>query len=277
LTSLWPHLLGAWCLALLAILQERSLYFAVPMAALLLTVASRQIGGAVVKRFSTGLVVAVIVLFLVAPLIPSGRVGTLSPQFFLAHALTAFGGEGPAAGTIDDRNDWREDIMRRVTSQWSTVVVGLGPGPDLLNGFVGIDGQLIRKPHNDYLEMFARYGIFGLGFWLGFIFLPLARIWSAVRQPALPGEDRRFLLWVLTLCAIYLLVSAVQPLMSFPYGTITVFTTLGMGLAVAKFPSNVPSPVARGSGGVAGATRGMPAPGHRTVSLANPGPGVQGI
>lgn len=233
LSGFQPHLLGGWALLLMAIIQERSLYLVIPLAALVLIIVSDGRGRVIVGRLTAGLVVAIVALFLLAPFIPSGRVGSLTPAFFISHAATIFGADGPGSGTIDDRSEWRHDILNRITSQSSSLILGLGPGPDLLNGFVGLDGQLIRKPHNDYLEMFARYGILGLSLWVGFIVSVLCRIWFVVRQNVLPDDEQTFLLWALTLATIYLVVSAVQPLMSFPYGTIPLFTVLGMGLAVA--------------------------------------------
>ena len=232
----WSFVLGTWCLVLLAILQWRGLYLAVPLAALAIAAASWRIGRGVALHLAGGFVLAVFVLFLVAPLVPQGRVGSIAPEFYASHFLTLFGGEGPAGGTIEDRKKWQGALWDRVRDQPAAILVGLGLGPDLIPTHRGPGGVLVRKPHNDYLEIFARFGILGLGLWVGFIGSALGGIWSAIKRQRAQDAETRFLVWVLALATVYLFVSAAQPLMAFPYGTIPLFTTLGMGLAVATRP-----------------------------------------
>jgi hypothetical protein len=238
----WAYLLGAWALVLLLILQTRSTYFAVPLAALVVAVASRRIGGTVPVRLAAGLGLAILALFLIAPLVPSGRVGAMTPAFYASHISTVIGAEGPSSGTLDDRMEWSRQLWDRLRAQPANMLVGIGPGPDLIGGFRGLEGELVRKPHNDYLEIFARFGIVGAGLWAGLIASALGRIWSGVRRHEMQDEEKRFLIWVLALATVYLLISGVQPLMGFPYGTIPLFAALGMGLAVATRPVPTPAP-----------------------------------
>ncbi len=241
----WPYLLGAWCLLLLAILQQRALYLAIPMAALVILAASPRIGGTVAVRLAAGLGLAILVLFLIAPVVGSGRVGAITPAFYASHISTIFGAEGPATGERDVRIQWATELWDRLRDQPESLLVGIGMGPDLIEGFRAPEGKLVRKPHNDYLEIFARFGIVGAGLWLGLLASSVGRIWSAARRGEMQDEERRFLLWVLALATVYLFVSAVQPLLAFPYGTIPLFTALGMGLAVATRPVATPAPESR--------------------------------
>ena len=227
------YLLGVWCIVLLAVIQFRGLYFAVPLAILFSATASPRIAAVATFRFAVGLGIAALALILLSPLIPSGRVGPITPAFYTSHISTIIGVDGPAAGTIENRIKWAGDVWDKVSAKPANLVVGLGLGPDLIPSHRGLQGQLVRKPHNDYLEIFARTGIIGLLLWVGLLATPLARIWSVVRKKRVHGAEVTFLVWVLTLAAVYLFVSAFQPLMAFPYGTIPLFTSLGMALAVA--------------------------------------------
>jgi hypothetical protein len=91
---------------------------------------------------------------------------------------------------------------------------------------------MVRKPHNDYLEVFARTGLIGFALFIWLLVTWIAPIVRKARSGS--GEAEKFCAWVLAASAVYLGVAAVQPLLSWPYGTIPLFLLLGMGMGAAK-------------------------------------------
>jgi O-antigen ligase len=91
---------------------------------------------------------------------------------------------------------------------------------------------MVRKPHDDYLEVFARTGIVGLALFLWILIAALTPVVRRVRRG--DGAEARFCVWILAASCVYLLIAATQPLLAFPYGTVPLFTLLGMGIAAAE-------------------------------------------
>jgi hypothetical protein len=108
-------------------------------------------------------------------------------------------------------------------------LLGVGLGPDLIGGFTVGQGVLIRKPHDDYLEVFARLGLVGFAIFLSFLLSLTVPVVATARQPS---SHSRFLWWVLSASVAYLVVAAAQPILAFPYGSVPLFTILGAGVAV---------------------------------------------
>jgi O-antigen ligase len=110
-------------------------------------------------------------------------------------------------------------------------LVGVGLGPDLIRSVPGTNSQL-RKPHNDYLEVFARLGVPALIAFVGMLFTATFGVLRAARRAR--GEAAGLLWWIFAVVVVFLLIAATQPLLAFPYGTIPLFTLLGAGLALAN-------------------------------------------
>jgi hypothetical protein len=219
-----------WSIGLLGIFQARSLYLLFPVAALVCGWALRR-PFKMVATIAAACLVGVIALMQFSTLELEGRRGEVSGAFYLQHFKTLLGEEGTGAGTVEDRQEWTRQTLQHVTSSPKTFAFGVGLGPDLTFGFHR-DGEVdVRKPHNDYLETFARLGIIGLMMFIWLIFALLKPIVHQIRH----GGGRRwgFCAWVLTATVIYMGVAAVQPLLAFPYGTVPLFFFLGMGYAAA--------------------------------------------
>jgi hypothetical protein len=212
-------------------LQSRGLYLALILAFVVVGAARflRPRGSS--TRFGAIAGFAVAAAVLVLALHPTGRFGGASVSLITKQMSTLVGGSGPGAGTITTRKEWFTDVSRRVAADPGAVVYGFGLGPDLTNGF-GQEGRLTRKPHDDYLEMYARLGAPSLLLFVLLLGSSLRWVARGRRQASDPKE-REFLVWVLANSAIYLLVAATQPLLAYPFGTIPLFAVLGAGLAVA--------------------------------------------
>ncbi|PCJ61029.1 MAG: hypothetical protein COA65_02055 [Rhodospirillaceae bacterium] len=160
-----PLLLAPLLLAYaVAFFQARTVYLQV-IAMLLLF--AWQYRGSFVKM-SSSLVVGMVAFLIVSAfgIQLTGRLGgAISFDFVIAHFGTIMGeGSGEfagAAGGVDLRIGWWIDIWQRVTSSLDSLLFGLGYGEPLVD-FVNREGSVVREPHNSYISIFARTGLFGL-------------------------------------------------------------------------------------------------------------------
>ena len=227
------YVLAAAALPLLALLQGRGLYIVLPATLLFIVVLGRTVKTVEVRRgLVTTLVIGAVGLAVVFSIAPEGRLGKVTPGFVVDQILTIEGREGPGSGSLDDRREWFESVMRQLGEKPTAWVVGLGLGPDLAQGFASEKDVLVRKPHNDYLETLARLGLPGLALLVGLLVTALARVIRAARYE--DGVAGRFL-WFATAQSVFIaLLAATQPLLAFPYGTVPLFLILGAALAVAE-------------------------------------------
>jgi hypothetical protein len=213
---------------IIGLLQVRSIYFLFPLA---LVVFAWQAGvdSRALIRSALGAVLVVGTLLGIGGSV-SGRLGPVSLESLGEQVL-----ELPGSGTVLLRASWARETLEVWSESPGSVLLGVGFGPDLAFGFLGPEGQLVRKPHNDFLEVLARTGIIGLGFFVAAIsslgFLVVIRAKAHAR-----GLRKQLRAWVLATSVIYLGVAAVQPLLSFSYGTIPVFFLLGW--AAAPWPES---------------------------------------
>ena len=235
LKSPWCWLTGAVCLAELAVMQMKGLYLAVPFVVLLLGLAAGRIKTHLPQRLGAALLFGGILLVVAVPFIPSGRVGKVSLNTFIEQFAGLDGDKNKAGGeAVSDRLEWQTRAWKQQKTHVGDMVWGMGLGRDLAGGFNSGGEADVRKPHNDYIEILARYGFIGLGLWLAFIGSLLVPVWRAVKSSLITPDERSFLLWVLATSVTALFIAATQPLLAYPYGTAAIFCTLGMGLALAR-------------------------------------------
>ena len=176
-----------------------------------------------------------VMLAVLLPFIPEGRVGKLSLTTFVEQFQGLDGDKDKAGGeAVSDRIKWQTRTWDEQKKSVGDMVWGMGLGRDLTAGFNAGGDAGVRKPHNDYVEIQARYGFIGLGLWLAFIGSLLVPVWRGARSPRVTKDERLFLLWVLATAITALLIAGTQPLLAYPYGTAAIFCTLGMGLAVVR-------------------------------------------
>lgn len=225
---------AAWMLALVALVQSRGLYVSVPLVLLIVFLGARgrRGGNTGRRRLLAAVVAGGLGLLLVFAVVPGGRLGPVSPEFVQEQLGTLTGAQGEGAGSFEDRKIWFRQVMERVNARPLGWLTGVGLGPDLIPEFDLAGGVAIRKPHNDYLEVFARLGLPGLVLLLCIIFGSLIRIFRSARRATSPTAT--FLWWLFSASLIYALVAATQPLLAFPYGTVPLFTLLGAGLCAAE-------------------------------------------
>jgi O-antigen ligase len=226
--------LGAACLGVVAIFQLRGLYIALPLGALVVMLAGGRIGTGLAVKIGGSVAIGLILLALVLPLGPQGRLGPVSASFATSQLATLLGREGPGDGSFGDRIEWVTQIWQQQAESPLKLVFGLGLGPDLAGGALTTGDQLIRKPHNDYLEMMARFGLVGLLLWGAFFASLLRPVWLSLSRQGISADERSFQLFALAGASAYMLIAATQPVLAFPYGTVPLFSLLGMGLAQAR-------------------------------------------
>jgi O-antigen ligase len=231
--------LVAWGLALLGLLQFRGVYILLPFVFLALGWALRRPLKVLFVALAS-LVIGAAILSALAGAGIEGRVGPLSSNFFEEHVVTVFGESGPHAGSIRDRVDWAKKTFEYVERSPRYVIFGVGLGPDLTFGFLKNNKVLVRKPHDDYLEIFARTGVIGFAVWLWLLATALRPVIRTARGPRSPNGT--FCAWIFAASLIYLGISATQPLLAFPYGTVPLFFLLGMGIAAGRATQPAPTP-----------------------------------
>jgi O-Antigen ligase len=227
----FSYVLAAGFLAELAVFQQRGIYLALPAAIILvLALAGSDRSGRARIGLAGAFAAGILVLALLLPLSPQGRLGPVSPWFTASQLRTLEGRAGPGSGSYEDRIAWFHEVVRKVRERgvqgWLT---GVGFGPDLIGNVPGTSKQL-RKPHDDYLEVFARVGLPALFIFVGMLMTAMGRVLRAARRSE--PEPSRFLWFIFAVAIVFLVIAATQPLLAFPYGTVPLFSLLGAGLAL---------------------------------------------
>jgi O-antigen ligase len=227
----WSYALAAATLPVMVLMQSRGMYLAVPGAIVFIWAAARARAGWQLRRglgatLAVGLA-ALVVFFPFAP--DEGRVGEVTPAFVFEQLSTLSGSEGPGS-PVSQRTEWLNNVLNEVEETPWAWAVGVGLGPDLAFGFESPTG-LVRKPHNDYLEAYARLGLLGLVLFVGILGTAFVSIVRGAR--AAVGVEASFMWFVVAQSLVLMVIAATQPLLAFSYGTVPLFFTLGAALAVA--------------------------------------------
>lgn len=230
----WSLILDAFCLAAIALFQARGLYLALPMATVLIIYGSGKLNTGLPAKLGGTFLVAGCLFVMVLPLGLEGRMGPLTASFATEQLGTLLGKEGAGDGSAKDRVTWMHKSWNDLTASPQTMLFGVGLGPDLTDGAKFQGEEAIRKPHNDFLEVLARFGFVGFAVWGAMLVSIIVPIWKTVRHGILSVAERTFMLWISAGVLCYLFIATNQPLLAFPYGTIPVFTMLGMALALSR-------------------------------------------
>ena len=126
---------------------------------------------------------------------------------------TLTGKEGPGAGSFHHRLVAWPMVIQQVLNEPLGPLIGVGLGVDLFQGFALGPDIPVRKPHNDFLEIWARLGVIGFLPWLGLLVVLGVEAVRGVRQ-----SSRH--VWVLTLQIALWVKCISQPAMGFAYITV---------------------------------------------------------
>jgi hypothetical protein len=217
---------------LLGVYQARTLFILLPLSILVLGWAMHRLGRSFAFLMAGLLLGIGVILWAQTHAVQGGNHQQTSLQYTTDELGTLAGHQGPHSATIAARQGFLKEDLRFVFHSPFTAVVGVGLGPDLTFGqYIGNQGQLVRNPHDDYLEQLTRLGILGFSLWIAVLLNLLVPIARAARRGF--GETEKFCAWILASGLVYLGVAGAQPLLSFPYGSIPLFFLLGMGAAAA--------------------------------------------
>lgn len=192
-----------------------------------LTISSRHAKTSLISRILILLLFGAVGLVALSVLnssgLVSGRIGSLSfdSAFQLVNSL--FDDNSALAGSRRDRERWWADALGLLFASPTTFLTGVGLGPDLAGGFA-IDGVLIRKPHNDFLETAARFG--------GPIGIAFASFYIAacIRSAQRAKHDSMFFVITAWLVAAGAYALA-QPYFSYPHGAVLAGILIGMAFS----------------------------------------------
>jgi len=204
--------------------QTRGVFAGLALAALASIVIARDQRWA---RALGRLVVAgvlVVSAFAMLPPLP-GRLGTISTSTIVGLVRSGLGQDSDVSSSLSDREKWFDATVDAIQSTRFGPVVGVGLGRDLTGGF-GTDVKVTR-PHNDFLEYFARLGIIGFLAWLGLWIVTVREIVRYARQRV------PIAMWGLGVVSVSLLVSLTQPFASFAYGGMVHWMLMGIVLGSA--------------------------------------------
>jgi hypothetical protein len=213
----------------IAIQQSRGMFIALPLALLVIVFGSGRLAGRLRRATVVVVALGIVALGLTFSASPQGRLGPTNAQGITAQLQTLHGGQGTGAGTFKVRTEWFSAVTHRVSEHPYGWAIGLGLGPDLTNGFA-TSAVLVRKPHDDYLEAYARLGVGGLAALVLLILSASIPVYRAARTRSDATSD--FLWWVVALTIVHTFIAATQPLLAYAYGTIPLFAALGAALAL---------------------------------------------
>jgi hypothetical protein len=218
---------------LLGVYQARTLFVLLPLSILILGWATHRLGRSFIFLLAALTLGVGIILWAQSHAVQGDNHQQTSLKYTTDELGTLLGHEGPHAATIQARSGFIKEDLKFVFHSPLTAIVGVGLGPDLTFGqYIGHQGQLVRNPHNDYLEQLTRLGILGFCLWMVVLLRLLLPIAKAARGGS--GDTEKFCGWILASGLVYLGIAGAQPLLSFPYGSIPLFFLLGMGAAAAK-------------------------------------------
>lgn len=233
----WSYAAAAAFFVPIGLLQSRGMYLALPAAVMLIWLVARRGGSTRIRRgLVASLAIGACALTLLFTFAPEGRLGRVSPAFVAAQLGTLVGAPGPGGGSFQQRVTWSHEVIEKVNETPGGWLIGVGVGPDLTFGWTTSPDVRVGKPHNDYLEIFARFGLVGLAFFLAVLATAMTRVIKAARRAA--EVEARFLWWVAGTAVVYMIIAATQPLLAFPYGTVPLFSILGAGLAIGETRAN---------------------------------------
>jgi hypothetical protein len=191
-------------------------------------------------------VIGLFVLDAVNPDLQSLR-GELTPQTIVDRQLSTlplvFEGGATTANPLTDTAAWRvywwNSLYAETTSSTSSVLFGLGFGPNLID-YVGYNQPNLdlplRSPHDILVTVFARTGLVGLVLWLGFLtgwsYSVFRGLRAGLRRGDQVGVD--WLAWMLIYVIAILVVALFGVVLEGPYGAIPFYLLLGMALRLAE-------------------------------------------
>jgi hypothetical protein len=197
-------------------------------------------------------------LFLASGIELPGRLGTTFTLDFLVNHFAAIWGGGTkeastaaAAEGVDLRFGWWVDIHNDLQRDLSTWFFGLGYGMPLTS-FHGPNNEVVREPHNSFISIYGRLGVFGA---INFVLLQISIMVTAMRLIAVTKrtgstETHALAITILYFLSAHLLYSATEGGFEKSFIAVPWYFLAGVVMALHKTlvenQKTRPMPVARG-------------------------------
>lgn len=230
----WRHARGLWGsvgigtnLLVLLFVQSRGAYLALVLSGAFALLWPRPRSWRMTK-LAVGVAVALLGVSALGSL--PGRLGEPAELGTAWEQLrTLIGEEGPGAGSYRHRLEAWPLTVAQVMQDPLGPLVGVGLGEDLFQDFTIEGGVPVRKPHNDFLEIWARTGLLGLVPWLGVLVVLAICVFAAARRHR--ADD-----WILALQVTLWITAFSQPSFGFAYTTVTwaVLTGFWLGSRIRR-------------------------------------------
>jgi hypothetical protein len=217
----------------IAVTQVRRMYLGIAVCTIILILAGEA------KKFARLFVmvpVALVIVFAVTGwggLEVSGRIGKISPQFFIDH-LRSIGGAEDTPGS---------DPMTRVTMAREAYahflahpIFGEGFGRPVVEQYDWETGGWTRTPHNSSITYLARLGVVGIIFWAAFHICLWSRFFYAYRRRH--SADKRvysFVLWAFLFYILFMMSSMVESPFEYPADAILFYFLMGFALGLTRW------------------------------------------
>ena len=209
-------LTAAMVMVLVVFVQARLTYLQLGLLVLTVSLSKPQrLSGFAAGLFVTATLVG---LFLASGIELPGRLGTTFTLDFLVNHFAAIWGGGTqeastaaAAEGVDLRFGWWVDIHNDLQRDLSTWIFGLGYGMPLTS-FHGPNDEVVREPHNSFISIYGRLGVFGA---INFVLLQISIMVTAMRLIAVTKrtgstETHALAITILYFLSAHLLYSATE-------------------------------------------------------------------
>jgi O-antigen ligase len=217
----------------LAISQVRRMYIGAVVVLILLVLLGET------KKFAKLFVLlpaAIIVILLattVGGLQISGRIGTVSLDFFKDHIRSIHDSEGTPGSSVESRFLMADEALQHFIEH---PILGVGFGRPLLTDIDETNGAVTRMPHNSSLSYLARLGVIGFAAWVAFHFFLIKRFLTALRRRNACDDQRSssFVLWFFLFYVIFMIGSLVEGPFEFPSSAIPFYFFMGFALGLIQ-------------------------------------------
>lgn len=207
--------------------QSRTTYISIIVILFLLIFFKRNIS---FSKLVLVLVIGVFLLILLqygTSLVIPGRLGNMNIDFYISHIKSIFLVEdSEELGSAMHRIKLVEESLRIWRSSLESTVFGTGFGEPIIDLYT--TGIQIRNPHNTHLTYLVRLGIVGAVLWVFLNIRMLIILFQNIQLSDL--SEKGFEVWVFLYFITGLLLTAFQPWLEFPYGTIPFFSILGYSI-----------------------------------------------
>jgi hypothetical protein len=224
-----------------AFAQERTVYNQIAFLILLFMVFRRKVAARWIMILILGALLIGIVT--VSGITLKGRVGKKISLDFIMHHIESASGQGEAgegtsalASNAVLRFTWWKHIAVEMESSRRKMFFGLGFGMPLTNYPLG-PGIVLREPHDSYISVWARLGVFGLLLWVLMQAMLFQSWWKSYRLTRRLNwvQDQQNLLLLLIYWILIMVYAIGEPAFELPFLAIPYYLFAGVMLRYGIF------------------------------------------